>query len=172
MFEKDDVILYGAHGVCKIVELVEKEYGGIRKMYYELKPIYHDTSVLYVPVDSEILISKMKKILSAEEIYALIQSIPEEKALWIDDDRERKSRYKEILESGDRLKLVRMIKALYLHQQEQEKKGRHLHVADERFFKAAEKILYDEFALVLHIEPQQVLPFVLQQIDLKKKLEA
>ena len=47
-----------------------------------------------------------------------------------------------------------------------------MHVADERFFKTAEKILYDEFALVLEIEPQQVLPFVLQQIEIDKKMEA
>ncbi len=172
MFEKEDVILYGVHGVCKITELVEREYGGVQKQYYVLKPMYNETSILYVPVDSQALTSKMKRVLSAEEVYALIRSMRKEEALWIEDERERKTKYKEILEHGDRLELVGMIKALYQHQKEQEKRGRHLHVADERFFKTAEKILYDEFALVLKIEPQQVLPFVLQQIEIDKKLEA
>lgn len=173
MFEKEDIILYGVHGVCKITELVEREYGGVSKQYYVLKPMYNDnTSILYVPVDSQALVSKMKRVLSAEEIYALIRSMPKEQAIWIEDERERKARYKEILEHGERFELVGMIKALYQHQKDQEKRGRHLHVADERFFKTAEKILYDEFALVLEIEPQQVLLFVLQQIEVEKKMEA
>ena len=99
MFEKEDIILYGVHGVCKITELVEREYGGVSKQYYVLKPMYNDnTSILYVPVDSQALVSKMKRVLSAEEIYALIRSMPKEQAIWIEDERERKARYKEILE--------------------------------------------------------------------------
>ena len=93
MFEKEDIILYGVHGVCKITELVEREYGGVSKQYYVLKPMYNDnTSILYVPVDSQVLVSKMKRVLSAEEIYALIRSMPKEQAIWIEDERERKAR--------------------------------------------------------------------------------
>ena len=90
MFEKEDVILYGVHGVCKITELVEREYGGVQKQYYVLKPMYNETSILYVPVDSQALTSKMKRVLSAEEVYALIRSMRKEEALWIEDERERK----------------------------------------------------------------------------------
>ena len=57
----------------------------------------------------------------------------------------------------------------YQHKREQEQKGRKLHISDERFFREAEKMLYDEFALVLHIQPDQVLPFILEQIQLAGK---
>ena len=43
--------------------------------------------------------------------------------------------------------------------------GRKVHVCDERFLKEAEKILYDEFAHVLDIEPEQVLPYIFDQIE-------
>ena len=92
--------------------------------------------------------------------------------LWIEDEKERKVVYKEILERGDRKELVGMIKALHLHEQKQKEKGRKLHMADERFFKTAEKVLYDEFALVLNIQPEQVLPFIMQQIHLEEKQAA
>ena len=43
--------------------------------------------------------------------------------------------------------------------------GKHLRAADERFFKEAERMLYDEFALVLGMEPEEVLPFILERIQ-------
>lgn len=169
MFGNNETIIYGSQGVCKITEIAEKTYDGHTKQYYTLRPLYNDTSVLYVPVDNPSLTGKMHRVLSAAEIHALIDSIPQEGALWIEDERERKIAYKEMLERGDRRELVGMIKALYLHQKQQQAKGRRLHVADEKFFKTAEKILYDEFALVLDIEPDQVLPFLLKKMHVEEK---
>ena len=108
----------------------------------------------------------MRRILSKEEIYDIIQAMPGEESMWIEDENERKEKYKEILHRGDRMELVRIIKALYNHQQAQRSKGKHLHTADEHFFKEAEKMLYDEFALVLNIRPDQVVPFILQQVEI------
>ena len=71
--------------------------------------------------------------------------------------------------SGDRMSLIKMIKALYFHQQKQQEKGKRLRASDERFFTEAERILYDEFALVLNIEPEQVLPFIMEQVQISEK---
>ena len=65
-----------------------------------------------------------------------------------------------------------MIKALYRHQETRQAQGRKLHVSDERFLKEAERTLYDEFALVLNIEQDQVLPFILEQIEVAEKERA
>ena len=35
--------------------------------------------------------------------------------------------------------------------------------------KDAEKLLYDEFAHVLSISPEQVLPFIMEQVELEEK---
>ena len=42
-------------------------------------------------------------------------------------------------------------------------------MADERFLKDAEKMLYDEFALVLNIREEEVLPFIMEQIAVGEK---
>lgn len=42
-------------------------------------------------------------------------------------------------------------------------------MSDERFLKEAEKMLYDEFALVLNIREDEVLPFIMKQIDIEEK---
>lgn len=169
MFFKNDIVRYGAHGVCKIVDIAEKNFNGVPVEYYVLKPIYNDTSTIYVPVQNQSLTDKMHKVLSAEEIRALIQAMPYEESIWIDDEEERKRRYQEILVDGDRVELIRMIKALYLRQREQQAKGRKLHMADDRFFKEAERMLYEEFALVLQMKKEEVLPFILAQLQAEKQ---
>ena len=165
MIEINDTILYGTEGVCTVLDIVERDFGGKSIPYYVLQPVYNNRSTIYVPVHNEALTAKMRRVLSKEEIYQIIQAMPGESSIWIEDEPERKERYKQILQRGDRIELVRMIKALYQHQLDQRAKGKHLHTADEHFFKEAEKLLYDEFALVLDIQPDQVLPFILQQLD-------
>lgn len=166
MININDTILYGSEGVCTVVDIVERDFGGKAMQYYVLKPVYNNSSTIYVPVHNEALTAKMRRILSIEEIYDIIQAMPGEESMWIEDENERKEKYKEILHRGDRMELVRIIKALYNHQQAQRSKGKHLHTADEHFFKEAEKMLYDEFALVLNIRPDQVVPFILQQVEI------
>lgn len=122
-------------------------------------------------MNNENLVSKMRQILSGEEIKKLIREMPGEIFFWIEEEAARKERYQQILSDGDRTELVRMIKALYFHQQEQQKNGRRLHITDERFMKEAEKMLYEEFAYVLNIRKDQVLPFILNQVQVAEKDE-
>ena len=167
MFAINDVISYSVHGVCRISEIAEKNFTGTPKTYYVLRPVGDEAGTLYVPVDSEELVPKMHRVLSSQEIQEMIRSMPEKEALWIENDNERKDVYKEIIAKGDRMELIRLIKAIYLHQKEQKAKGKKLYEMDARFMKTAEKMLYEEFAHTLHIAPDQVLPFILKQLDSK-----
>lgn len=171
MYSVNDTILYGSQ-LCRIEENTKMDFGGNPTEYYVLKPVYNDTSTIYVPVHNEKCMGKMRRILSAAEIYALIRSMPDEHSDWIENDTARREKYKEVLASGDRKALVRMIKALYGHQEVRQAQGRKLHVSDERFLKEAERTLYDEFALVLNIKQDQVLPFILEQIEVAEKERA
>ena len=113
----------------------------------------------------------MREILSADEIYRIISELPERDPIWIDDDNIRKAKYQEMIDEGDRRKIMLIIKTLYRHKLEQEEKGRRLHQADEFILRQAEKLLHDEFALVLDIRPDEVVPFIMEQIDVHKKSE-
>jgi CarD family transcriptional regulator len=84
----------------------------------------------------------------------------------VENDNERKDLYRKILAGNDRTSLIRMIKSLYSHQVVQKAKGKKLHMQDERFMKEAETVLYDEFAHVLSIKREEVLPFIAQQIEI------
>lgn len=75
-------------------------------------------------------------------LNTLIDSMPDEETAWIANEAERRECYKSILASGDHLELIKMIKAIYLHKQELEANKKRLHVSDDRFFKDAEQLLY------------------------------
>ena len=45
-------------------------------------------------------------------------------------------------------------------------------MSDEKIMRDAEHLLFDEFAYVLDIQPHEVLPFILNELDDKKIITA
>lgn len=164
-YQVNDAVFYNQHGVCRVADITDKQVGKTKIKYYVLKPVYDEASTFFVPAENPNLAARMRPILSEESVVSLIQKTPAEEPVWIHDEAQRKERCKEILSKGDQSELLRMIKALYAHQQEQSQKGKKLHMSDERFMKEAEKMLYEEFAFVLQIDRDQVLPFIVEQIE-------
>jgi CarD family transcriptional regulator len=162
-YTTNDTVLYDTR-VCKILEISERDFRGQRIEYYALKPLSEFNATIFIPVGNEALTAKMRRVLSVEEIHALIRAIPQEKTIWIDDELARRERYRKILEDGDPMELLRLIKTLYLRGQSQKDAGKKAPADDTHFMNDAEKILYEEFAHVLDIKRDQVLPFILEQI--------
>ena len=165
MFQVNDVIIYGSQGVCEIVGIEEKTISGTKKEYYILKPLQYQCSTIYAPTNNEMIRKKMRRLLTVSEINALIDSMPDEKSVWIDNVNERKEHYKNLLANGDHPALIQMIKAIYAHKKEREAVGKRLHVMDEHFFKDAEQILYNEFQYVLNLSGKDALmKYILERI--------
>ena len=162
MFSVNDTIMYGTQGVCKIVEITEKDFMGAKKEYYVLKPMNDKGATLFAPVTAKDS-GKMRRILSKEEIYELVNGMPKEDTSWIKNDNLRKETYKRTIAEGDHTKLIKMICDLYAHREEREAAGKHLYLSDERFLKEAERILCDEFTYVLNLKKDEVLTFVFKK---------
>jgi len=172
MFQINDVLIYGTQGVCKIVDIADKTISGAKKRYYVLKPINDRSATIYAPTDNEIIMKKMRRLLSTEEINALIDSMPEDDTVWIANDSERKELYKRIIMSGAHLDLIKMIKAIYTHKQEREAAGKRLHISDLNFFKDAEQILYHEFQYVLNLSNKDdLMAYIINRISNKELLQ-
>ncbi|MGN1467614.1 MAG: CarD family transcriptional regulator [Ruminococcus sp.] len=166
MYNVNDTVVYGSQGVCKITSITEKNLNGEIKKYLVLKPVYDERNTIFVPLDNQLLYSRLHKVLSAEEVNRIIDDIPSEDFLWVENETERKDCYKKILSGGNRQEISRMIKTLRYHRIQQQKSGKKLHSSDERFLKEAEKLLYDEIAVVLNMNPDDVLPFIKQKLSL------
>lgn len=160
MFNLNQMVSYGPQGIYRIAEISEKNLTGKKVKYYILKSVKGNKSTIYVPADNEKLVEKMRPVLSADEVYRLINEMPDDKFEWIENDDERKALFKAIIAESAPEKLGQLIKTVYLHRRELEDSGKKLHVADERAFKEAERILYDEFSLVLDISSDSMPSFI------------
>ncbi len=162
MFSIGDVVMYGSSGVFSITDIRQEKFGEKPELYYVLNHREQHDMVVYCPVNNPKI--PMRRLLSKEEIYALIRTMPNAEGEWIDDDRERNRAFTEILRSGDREALVRLVKTLYYKKQERLSERRKLRVSDEKLLKEAETILHEEFAHVLDIRTDEVLPFILGEL--------
>lgn len=165
MFQVNDTVVYGSDGICVIEEIAARTFDHKTQEYYVLRPLYGNQSTIFVPTQNEKLCGKMRQLLSAEEIHAMIRALPGAETVWIENEALRKQTYAQILRSGNRKDLMRLLKTLHLHQRKLRNSGKKFHASDERFMKEAERVLYGEFAHVLHLEPAQVEPFILRELD-------
>ncbi len=160
MYQVGSTVIYKNDGVCKITEIIVRTFREKEIEYYVLNPVHNHNAEILVPKNNSDLVGKMRKVLTKDEIIQIIEAMPNEEEIWISNETDRKEKYREILTSGDRSELVRLIKTLYIHKQNQKQCGRKLHLADEKILRDAEKMLYDEFAYVLEIEPEDVLGYI------------
>lgn len=166
MFQVNDVIIYGAQGVCKIIGMDKKIINGKKKIYFVLKPVDDKGATVFAPTDNELVLSKMRRLLTKDEIHMLIDSMQEDSALWVDNENERKELYKSILAKGDHTQIIKMLKAIYAHKKQREAEGKRLHQSDERFFKDAEQILYNEFQYVLKLKDRsELMTYIFSRIE-------
>jgi len=166
LFDVNDVIVYTREGLCVITEISEQVIDDERKEYYKLRHIFDDGATILIPVGSELLTSKIRPILSVSEIHEIIKRMPDAEPIQLEaySDTTRKAEYKELLANGNIEDLVKLIKTLYIRHQTREHEGKSAFVSDKKFMKHAEKLLYEEFAYVLGIEPDQVVSYISERI--------
>lgn len=160
MYQVGMRVLYGTEGVCVIDEIREMKISHVPGKYYVLRPINRDGATVFVPLNSEILLAKMRPLLTVEQIEAMLTELRNQKAEWIEDPAERKAAFQQTLRSGDRYALLRMIHALYLQRKSLQEKGKRLRTNDEQLLRDAEKLLNDEFAAVLNIRQHEVPEYI------------
>ena len=165
MLEPGQTVLYGTEGICTIEAIETLRIGGKRSKYYVLRPVYRTRATIYVPTDNELLCSRMRPVLSEPEIESLLQSAAGASISWIDDPNERKQVFAQILSGGDRMRVLHLIRMLYVRRRELQKNGKHLRIADEQTLRDAEKLLNDEFAHVLHIPQQDVPDYIRSRME-------
>ena len=165
MFQVNDVVIYGSLGVCEIISIDDRKIDGTIKKYFVLRPNNDKNATFYVPTWNEKAWRKMRKVMTKEEVNALIDSMPRTSPAWIENESERKEAYKKILASGDQSAMISMLQALFIHKREREAAGKRLHVSDEHFMKDAEQLLYNEWQYVLNVDKQGLMDYIFERIE-------
>lgn len=164
MFKIGDYIMYGVTGVCKVTDIIKEKYFNNEEDYYVLEPVYATTeTIIKIPVANKKVF--MRNIISKEDIDNLIEEMPLEKEVWIDDERERNYKFKSMVRSGDYKQWSTLIKTIFLKREEKKLEGKKITQEDERLFKSAEKLLNEEIATILHISPDEVPQYIKNNIS-------
>ena len=161
-----DMVVYGTDGVCRITDIAEHRFGKTVAEYYVLTPAASEDAVIYVPTGNAALKNKMRRLLSKEEILALLHEFRyAEEPYWETNEQLRRKQFREMLLSGDRRQLLTLIRTIHFQEERQKKAGRKLHYADEQMLKDAQELLHDELQYVIGLEQEDVLPFIVAEIE-------
>ena len=163
MYKIGSIVVYGTEGLCKICDITKRTFGKETTEYYVLRPLSNEAETVFVPKNNEKVLSRMRPVLTKEKAEELLEAPPSDYGEWIPDDRERQQYYKQILLCGSGEDILKMTRALYLHQVKLLEKKKKLHAADERFLKEAEKMLFEELAYVFGITVEEVLPLIIKR---------
>ena len=165
MFQVGDRVIYGSHGVCRIVTQEWRVIDRRQIAYFVLEPLSVSGSRFLVPCDNPVALSKLRKLLTREELEALLTSDQVRCDQWIDDENARKQRYKELINGGDRAALLGMLHTLHDHKKAQMEAGKKFHQCDSNFLNDAQKWMTGEFASVLDMEPAEVIDYIIEAIS-------
>lgn len=89
MFEKDQLIMCGGHGVCRVVSITDNPVDRRDKVrkYYVLEPLFEKASTIYTPVDNDKVI--MRRVMTKEEAEELTKRVTEIDTVWIQEEKNR-----------------------------------------------------------------------------------
>ncbi len=165
MFEIGEYVVCGNNGVCLIKDITTLRMSGVDKnrKYYILKPVYAESSTVYVPVDT--LQASMRKVLSKEEADILLAAIPEIQILTIRDEKTAELQYKECMQSNSCDEWVKLLKTLHFRKKCRLEKGHKVTAVDSRYYKLAEENLCGELAVALGMSKNEVEEVIAGKIE-------
>lgn len=144
MYLVGEYIVYGTSGVCKVEAVGSMQMSGVNKdkLYYTLAPLY-----------------------SKE----LIEQIPTIELLWVADEKRREDIYKTALRTCDCREWIKIIKTLYLRKISRIAEGKKVTVSDGKYLHMAEERLYEELALALDMDKDEVVEYITEHVEQSKE---
>lgn len=159
MFAVGDVVLHTSQGVCRVDDIRDEKFSGMRRTYYVLLPVEDNgKSTTYVPVDAPK--SPIRKLLTEEQIREVIHISMNETTDWIDNNNVRKSAFTEILRSDDISRILSLMVCLYKRREKVLSQGKKFPVVDERIMTEAERKIHQEFSYTLSIAAKDVPQYI------------
>lgn len=169
MFQTGEYVVYGNLGVCRITDLVTRQFEGLDAAhpYYTLEPVYQEGR-LYVPADNPKI--ALRAVISAEEVDRLIDAIPgtESKAFHSRSAQELAAHYEESLRSHSCEDLLELTRSIYNKKVALARQNKKFGRVDEHFMRQAEEALYGEFAVALNIPKADVPDYIAKRLDAAK----
>lgn len=162
MFSINQKVLYGSQGVCKIQEIIRKNFGADERDYYVLVGVYRTLSTVYVPLDSPVLCAKMRTLPQKDELLDILNSPAENLIAWEENKYTRHEKFVQILEKGTDSEVIALVHLLQNKNKELLAIGKHLHINDERILQESQRLIKEEIACVFELPLEKADEFINQ----------
>ena len=97
MYQPQDKVVYGIHGVCVIVGREVRRVDRKDLEYLVLEPIEQPGACYYVPAQNPAALAKLRPLLDRDALTELLHSEEIRRDSWIRDENQRKLRYRELI---------------------------------------------------------------------------
>lgn len=158
-FAIGDLIIYGETGVCRVEDILEKEFLDGSKECYKLMPVYSSCAIFTPTDNSNVRIRPIVTKSEADEVVNTFRTIDPE-IQTASSPRELSEKYDKIIKLHDCNALVELIVSIYKKRDMLVSQKKKLSAIDERFLKKAEDLLFGELAAALNIEKFNVKEFL------------
>jgi len=165
MYQSGECVIYGIHGVCRVIGLEKQLINRKRTEYLVLEPLGSGESRFYVPTSSDLAMAKLRPVLEKEALINLMESDEIHNSEWIADESARKNCFRELIGSGDRTALLKMVCMLYQYKERQLAAGKKFHQCDDNFLRDAEKLLSSEICYVMSVSPEEAKKFLREKLQ-------
>ncbi|MBS5883841.1 MAG: CarD family transcriptional regulator [Clostridium sp.] len=162
MFKINDYVVYGSNGVCKVTDIEQVTLRNEELEYYILSPVYNEKMTIKTPVNNQKIL--MRELMTKAEIVNLLKEISKNETVEIEDSRRRVEEYKAIIKRGNAEELIKVINSIKLEKDEKNSIGKKLNKTDEDIMISASKQLYQEMAIVLEIDVDEVQDYIKNNI--------
>ncbi len=145
-------LIYSSLGVYKILDIRLESALGTERTYYVMCEMGDsESSLVYVPVDSDAEKRLLRQLISKEEAEDILKNYSDIPAgEWDDNSRTRQLMHKSIIDSTDRRSLVGLIKIIEEKQNCRIAAGKKPFLTDEHTYQRAVKLLTSELSAVLN----------------------
>lgn len=159
MWKKDDIVLHGNDGVCRISGIEKLDlFGDGAREYYILDSLYARSTTIYVEVGAGD--ASLTRPMQQPEIDALIRNIPSMDCEWIPNDKLRQQTLGARIRTGSVSDLMAIVNMLLRKKEEILESGRKFRAQDEKALDKAQQIINRKLAFGLGVQPEKVSSYI------------
>ena len=164
MFQVGEHIVYGINGICRVAEVGPSPYDKTDpRTFYLLIPVNNPmSSTIYTPVDNERV--PMRRLMTKEEIEALITAMPEIETLTVPVEKQRREIYRTVIGGLRPEGYVQVIKTVRRRRAELTAARKHFPVTDLEYGRLAKHLLCSECAHVLGMSEDEADAYIAGRI--------
>jgi CarD family transcriptional regulator len=156
MFNIGEKIIYAEHGICQIDGICDKTYFGKTRTYYVLHPIANKHQLtISTPVDNKEI--SMSRLINREEAKELLKIFKQPGIEWIEKLQPRIHAYNNIVKTGNRKDIIKLVHTLLKKKSELEMNDRKFGNYDNELLNMIQNILYNELALAFNTTYEAIL---------------